>query len=188
MDGGGNMEKMIADEKAVSDMLDKLAREIVQKHPRVQQYCLVGIKTRGAYIAKRLRRRIEILSGQTPALGELDISFYRDDLTLVAPQPHLNSPYEGDVFDGKTVLLTDDVLYSGKTVLCALNALSAAGRANGVEFLTLVDRGHHRLPVCADLTGRFVPTAFEDIIHVHLKEKDGDDCIMHHVGGQKERK
>ncbi len=181
------MEKKIADEKAVSDMLDRLAREIVQKHPAAS-YCLVGIKTRGAHIAKRLQARIAALTGDTPLLGELDISFYRDDLTLVAREPRLNSASVGVDFNGKTVILADDVLYSGRTVLCALNALAAAGRAAKVEFLTLVDRGHHCLPVCADFTGRTVPTAKDDIIHVHLKEKDGDDCIMHHIGGQLERK
>lgn len=181
------MEKKIADEKAVSDMLDRLAREIVQKHPAAS-YCLVGIKTRGAHIAKRLQARIAALTEDTPLLGELDISFYRDDLTLVAREPRLNSASVGVDFNGKTVILADDVLYSGRTVLCALNALAAAGRAAKVEFLTLVDRGHHCLPVCADFTGRTVPTAKDDIIHVHLKEKDGDDCIMHHIGGQLERK
>ena len=181
------MEKMIADEKAVSDMLDRLAREIVHKHPAAASYCLVGIKTRGAHIARRLQRRIADLTGDTPALGELDISFYRDDLTLVAQDPRLNSAGAGVDFNGKTVILADDVLYSGRTVLCALNALAAAGRAAKVEFLTLVDRGHHCLPVCADFTGRTVPTDKDDIIHVHLTEKDGDDCIMHNIGGQRAR-
>ena len=181
------MEKMIADEKAVSDMLDRLAREIVQKHPAAAAYCLVGIKTRGAHIARRLQKRIADLTGDAPALGELDISFYRDDLTLVARDPRLNSARVGVDFDGKTVILADDVLYSGRTVLCALNALAAAGRAANVEFLTLVDRGHHCLPVRADFTGRTVPTDKDDIIHVHLTEKDGDDCIMHHIGGQRTR-
>ncbi len=181
------MEKMIADEKAVSDMLDKLAREIVQQHPAAASYCLVGIKTRGAHIAKRLQKRIADLTGDMPELGELDISFYRDDLTLVAQDPRLNSAGAGVDFTGKTVILADDVLYSGRTVLCALNALAAAGRAAKVEFLTLVDRGHHCLPVCADFTGCTVPTEKDDIIHVHLKEKDGDDCIMHNIGGQLKR-
>lgn len=178
------MEKKIADEKAVSDLLDKLAREIVQKHPSASAYCLVGIKTRGAHIARRLQERINALSGNMPQAGELDISFYRDDLTLVAQDPRLNNASVGTDINGKTVILTDDVLYSGRTVLCALNALAVSGRAEKTELLTLVDRGHHRLPFCADFTGLFVPTAFEDIIHVHLKEKDGDDCIMHSIGGR----
>ncbi len=181
------MEKMIADAAAVSALLDKLAREIMQKYPDTKQYCLVGIKTRGAHIARRLQSRIEQLAGAAPQLAELDISFYRDDLTLVAQDPLLKSTSLGVDISGKTVILADDVLYSGRTVLCALNALAAFGRAKKTEFLTLVDRGHHCLPVCADFVGSHVVTAADDIIHVHLKEKDGDDCIMHDIGGQHKR-
>ncbi len=181
------MEKMIADQAAVSDLLDTLARQIVQKHADTAQYCLVGIKTRGAHIARRLQQRIEKISGALPQLAELDISFYRDDLTLVAQDPLLKSTSLGVDITGKTVILADDVLYSGRTVLCALNALAAFGRAGKTEFLTLVDRGHHCLPICADFVGMDVQTAADDIIHVHLKEKDGDDCIMHNIGGQRNR-
>lgn len=182
------MEKCIATQQDVSDLLDTLARQIVQKHPDNASYCLVGIKTRGAHIAKRLQERIEKLTGAAVALGELDISFYRDDLTLVARDPLLKSTSLGADIDGKVAILADDVLYSGRTVLCALNALAKFGRAGKVEFLTLVDRGHHCLPVCADYIGMNVQTAADDIIHVHLKEKDGDDCIMHNIGGQREHK
>lgn len=182
------MKQIIADEAAVAALLDGLARDIIARHADLHDIRLVGIKTRGAYIARRLRERIEALTGISVGLGELDITFYRDDLTLVAQDPQLKSQSVGVDFDGKTVILADDVLYSGKTVLCALNALAAFGRARKTEFLTLVDRGHRRLPVCADYAGRTVLTAPDDIIHVHLKEKDGDDCIVHNIGGQTERK
>ncbi len=178
------MEKMIATEADVAELLNKLAREIVQKYPNTAAYCLIGIKTRGAHIARRLQARIEKLTGSLPQLAELDISFYRDDLTLVAQDPLLKTTSLGVDINGKTVVLTDDVLYSGRTVLCALNALASFGHAQKIEFLTLVDRGHHCLPLCADFVGMNVVTAAEDIIHVHLKEKDGDDCIMHNIGGQ----
>ncbi len=178
------MEKMIADAAEVSVLLDKLAHDIVQQHPDNASYCLVGIKTRGAHIARRLQQRIEQLTGSVVQMAELDISFYRDDLTLVAQDPLLKSTSLGLDIAGKTVILADDVLYSGRTILCALNALAGFGRAKKTEFLTLVDRGHHCLPVCADFVGLYVATAFDDIIHVHLKEKDGDDCIMHNIGGQ----
>ncbi len=181
------MKKIIADETAVNSLLDGLAREIVAKHPQTQAYCLVGIKTRGAHMAARLRERIEKLTGCSPETGELDITFYRDDLTLVAEDPQMKSKTLGADIDGKDVILIDDVLYSGRTVLCALNALARFGRARKTEFLALVDRGHHCLPVCADFTGMNVATAADDIIHVHLKEKDGDDCIVHNLGGQRER-
>lgn len=180
------MKKIIADEAALGRMLDRLACEIAERHPDMNEYCLVGIKTRGAYIAKRLRDRIEKRCGSAPRLGELDITLYRDDLTQVAQDPQLKSSGLGADIDGKTVILADDVLYTGRTVLCALNALASFGRARKVEFLTLVDRGHHQLPLCADFIGRFVPTAAEDIIHVHVKERDGDDKIVHNMGGRKD--
>ena len=180
------MKKIIADEAAVGRMLDRLACEIIECHPDMNEYRLVGIKTRGAFIAKRLQERIAAVCGARPQLAELDITLYRDDLTQVAQDPQLKSSGLGTDIDGKTVILADDVLYTGRTVLCALNALASFGRARKVEFLTMVDRGHHQLPLCADFMGRFVPTGDEDIIHVHLKERDGDDKIVHNIGGQKE--
>ncbi len=178
------MKKVIASEQDLGRMLDRLACEIVEKYPNLADYVLVGIKTRGVHIANRLKERIKKLTGQAPQMGELDITFYRDDLTLVAQDPQLKSSSVGADINGKVVILADDVLYSGRTVLCALNALAQAGRAAKTEFLTLVDRGHHCLPVCADFIGRTVHTEGDDIIHVHLKEKDGDDCIVHNIGGQ----
>lgn len=180
------MKKVIADEAAVASMLDGLAADILKRHPDLSGLCLIGIKTRGAFIAKRLRDRIEKRCGKAPALGELDITLYRDDLTQVANDPQMKSTSLGADINGKAVILADDVLYSGRTVLCALDALASFGRARKIEFLTLVDRGHHCLPVCADYAALTVPTAAQDIIHVHLKEKDGDDKIVHNVGGQKD--
>ncbi len=181
------MKKLIADEAAVNALLDGLAREIIRRHPQADAYCLTGIKTRGAYIARRVQDRIAKMTGQMPSLGELDISFYRDDLTLVAADPQLNSAVLGADINGKIVILMDDVLYSGRTVLCALNALARFGRARRVEFMTLVDRGFRCLPICADYAALNVQTQADDIIHVRLKEKDGEDCILHNVGGQLER-
>lgn len=182
------MKKIIASEADVKAMLDRLACEIVERYPDLNDYCLVGIKTRGAHLAKRLQERIEKIVGTAPALGELDITFYRDDLTLVAQDPQMKSQSLGTDIDGKTVILADDVLYSGKTILCALNALAGFGRAEKVEVLVMVDRGHHKLPIESVFTGRYVHTQPNDIIHVHLKEKDGDDCIVHNVDGQLEAK
>ena len=181
------MKKIIADETAVARQLDRLACEILERHPDLNTFCLVGIKTRGAYIAQRLQARIEKLCGTKPALGELDITLYRDDLTQVADDPQMKSTDLGTDINGKIVILADDVLYSGRTILWALAALKQFGKPAKVEFLTMIDRGHHTLPVCADFVGRTVHTEADDIIHVHLKERDGDDMIVHNVGGQNER-
>ena len=182
------MKKIIANEADVKAMLDRLACEIVERYPNLDDYCLIGIKTRGVHIAKRLQERIEKITGKTPAMGELDITFYRDDLTLVAQDPQMKSTALGADINGKVVILADDVLYSGKTLLCALNALAQFGRAEKTVLLVMVDRGHHKLPVHSAFTGRYVHTEGDDIIHVHLKEKDGDDCIVHNIGGQQEVK
>lgn len=178
------MQKIIADEAAVSAMFDQLAKKLLLAHTDLDNLCLVGIKTRGAHMAKRLQARIAALTGQTPALAELDITLYRDDLTQVAQNPQLKSTALDADIDGKNVVLVDDVLYSGRTVLCALTALAAFGRAAKTELLVLVDRGHHTLPITADYAALTQATAADDIIHVHLTEKDGDDKIVHNIGGQ----
>lgn len=179
------MQKIIADEAAVSAMFDRLARQLVATHADLDRLCLVGIKTRGAHMAKRLQKRIAALTNKTTALAELDITLYRDDLTQVAQNPQLKSTALDENIDGKNVVLVDDVLYSGRTVLCALTALAAFGRAAKTELLVLVDRGHHTLPITADYVALVQSTAAEDIIHVHLTEKDGDDKIVHNIGGQR---
>jgi Pyrimidine operon attenuation protein/uracil phosphoribosyltransferase len=120
-------------------------------------------------------------------MGELDITFYRDDLSHVADQPQMKKTDIGFDINGKDVILVDDVLYTGRTVRCALDALTDYGRPAKIELMVMVDRGHRELPVKADFVGKNVPTADEDIIHVHLKEKDGDDKIVHNIGGQKDR-
>ncbi len=179
------MEKTIVDESLMARILDRITHEILEKHTDTSKLCLVGIKTRGVHIAKRLHDRIKKFSGLDLPLGELDITLYRDDLTQVADQPQMKATTIGFDINGMDVVLVDDVLYTGRTVRCALDALIDFGRPRRIELLVMVDRGHRELPVRADFVGKNVPTADDDIIHVHIKEHDGDDCIVHNVGGQK---
>lgn len=179
------MEKTIVDEALMARILDRITHEILEKHTDTSKLCLVGIKTRGVHIAKRLHDRIKKFSGLNLPLGELDITLYRDDLTQVADQPQMKATTIGFDINGMDVVLVDDVLYTGRTVRCALDALIDFGRPRRIELLVMVDRGHRELPVRADFVGKNVPTADDDIIHVHIKEHDGDDRIVHNIGGQK---
>lgn len=182
------MEKIIVDEVSMAKTLDRVAHEILEKHNDTKNLCLVGIKTRGVHIAKRLHDRIKKFSGLDLPLGELDITLYRDDLTEVADQPQMKATSIGFDINGKDVIIADDVLYTGRTVRCALDALIDYGRPRRIELMVMVDRGHRELPVRADFVGKNVPTAADDIIHVHIKEHDGDDMVVHNIGGQNNRK
>lgn len=182
------MKKIIVDEKSLSKTLDRLALEIVERHNETDKLCLVGIKTRGVYIAQRLHDRIKNFYKIDLPLGVLDITLYRDDLTQVAQDPQMKGASIGFDIKGKDIVLVDDVLYTGRTVRCALDAIMDQGRPRRVELLVIVDRGHREIPVRADYVGREVTTADDDIIHVHIKEHDGDDMIVHNIGGQNERK
>ncbi len=182
------MEKVITNEAALARTLDRIAYEILERNEDTSKLCLVGIKTRGVYIARRLKERIKKFAGIDLPLGELDITLYRDDLTQVADNPQMKATSIGFDITGKDIIVADDVLYTGRTVRCALDAIIDHGRPRRIELMVIVDRGHRELPVHADYVGKTVQTADDDIIHVHLKEHDGDDCIVHNVGGQNLKK
>lgn len=178
------MQKDIVSEALMSRILDRIANEILERYEDTKGLCLIGIKTRGVHIAKRLQDKIEKFSGVKLPLGELDITLYRDDLTTVAADPQMKAANIGFDVNGKNVIIVDDVLYTGRTVRCALDAIMDCGRPRKVELIVLVDRGHREIPVMADYVGKNVVTADDDIIHVHIKEHDGDDRIVHNIGGQ----
>ena len=166
------MKKVIANESDMLRTIDRMAHQILENYSDTSNLCLIGVKTRGVYLANRL------------PVGVLDITWYRDDLSKVAEDPQIKPSSVGFDIKDKNLIVIDDVLYTGRTVRSALDAITDLGRPRKVELLVMVDRGHREIPVKADYIGKEVITADDDIIHVHLREKDGDDCIVHNIGGK----
>jgi pyrimidine operon attenuation protein/uracil phosphoribosyltransferase len=158
--------------------LVRLAHEIVEKNGGADNVGLIGIKRRGVPLAERIAAHIGKIEKKTIDTGVLDISFYRDDLSTSGPRPTVNKSDIGFDVNGRDVVLMDDVLYTGRTIRAALDALFDHGRPKSVQLLVLIDRGHRELPIQATYTGRSVPTSSREIIEVKLKEIDGDEQVL----------
>lgn len=156
--------------------LNRLASQIVERSRDLSQLVLLGIYTRGVPLAQLLARQIEILEGVAVPVGALDITLYRDDLDQI----ELRTPAKTDIpfnITGKTVVLVDDVIYKGRTIRAALNAVTEYGRPEVIRLAVLVDRGHRELPIHPDFIGKQLPTATEEIVKVYLQEFDGRDGV-----------
>ena len=158
--------------------LVRLAHQIVEKHEGSGNLGLVGIKRRGVPLAQRIAKIIETIEKQPVETGTLDISFYRDDLSTSGPRPTVQPAAIGFDIAGRDIVLLDDVLYTGRTIRAALDALFDHGRPRSVRLLVLIDRGHRELPIEAQFVGRVVPTSSREIIEVKLKEVDGNDQVL----------
>ena len=170
---------IVLDEQAIRRALTRIAHEIIERNKGIEGCVLVGIRTRGIYLATRLAERIEQIEGTKIAVGELDITLYRDDLTkITASQEPLvkGSDIPKDINDQKVILI-DDVLYTGRTVRAALDALMDIGRPSTIQLAVLVDRGHRELPIRADFVGKNIPTSSSEKIVVALKEVDQVDQV-----------
>jgi pyrimidine operon attenuation protein/uracil phosphoribosyltransferase len=158
--------------------LVRLAHEIVEKNDGAANLGLVGIKRRGIPLAERLAKLISNIEKLPVDVGVLDISFYRDDLTTAGPRPIVKPGDLGFDVNGRDIILMDDVLYTGRTVRAAMDALFSHGRPKSVQLLVLIDRGHRELPIQATFTGRMVPTSRREIIEVKLNEVDGQEQVL----------
>ncbi len=158
--------------------LVRLAHEIVEKNAGATNLGLVGIKRRGVPLAERLARLIEKIEKVPVQTGVLDISFYRDDLSTSGPRPTVTKGAIGFDVNGRDIVLMDDVLYTGRTIRAALDALFDHGRPKSVQLLVLIDRGHRELPIQATFTGRTIPTSSREIIEVKLREVDEDEQVL----------
>jgi pyrimidine operon attenuation protein/uracil phosphoribosyltransferase len=168
----------IMDKEAINRAIVRIAHEILEKNKGTQGLCLIGIRNRGAYLAKRLSENIEKIEQAKPLVGALDITLYRDDLTLIGAQPLVRkTEIDFDITD-KNVVLVDDVLYTGRTIRAALDALIDFGRPKSIQLAVLVDRGHRELPIRADYVGKNIPTAQNETIEVRLEEPDGIDEVV----------
>jgi pyrimidine operon attenuation protein/uracil phosphoribosyltransferase len=176
--------KMLLDEVALERTLSRIAHEIIERNPDLDQVALVGIHTRGVPIAHRLRRLVEERSGEEVALGTVDITFYRDDVQVrggEAPlhaQPVVRATQLDFPLEGRTCVLVDDVLYTGRTIRAAIDALFDYGRPARVQLAVLVDRGHRELPIRPDYVGKNLPTSREERIQVQLLEVDEVDRVL----------
>ena len=170
-------KKSILDAARMNRALSRMAIEIVEGSRGTDDLVIVGIRSRGVPLAERILEKINEAEGVEVPLGILDITLYRDDLTTVAPQP-LVKPTSLPSIEGKHVILVDDVLYTGRTVRAALDALVDFGRPKIVRLAVLIDRGHRELPVHADVIGKTVPTDRSEVIKVKVKEIDGEDDVL----------
>jgi pyrimidine operon attenuation protein/uracil phosphoribosyltransferase len=157
--------------------ITRVSHEIVEKQAGTHGLVLIGIQRRGVPIARRLAAAIAEHEGATIPVGALDITFYRDDLTLIAQQPVVKGTDIPMDLNGITVVLVDDVLYTGRTIRAAMDALVDFGRPRAIRLAVLVDRGHRELPIRADHVGKNVPTSREETVRVHLAETDGEDAV-----------
>lgn len=167
----------VMDAEEIRRALARIAHEILERHGRLDDVALVGVRTRGLPLAERLADNLQRLEGLRPPTGALDINLYRDDLSLIGPQAVLRKTEIPFDVDDRRIVLVDDVLYTGRTVRAGLDGLIDLGRPRQIQLAVLVDRGHRELPIRADYVGKNVPTAREEQIEVRLRETDGEDSV-----------
>lgn len=167
----------LMDQAAVERALVRIAHQVMEADRTTEGLCLLGIRTRGVPLARRLAANIAALEGVEPPVGELDITLYRDDLSRIADAPVVagtNVPFSTE---GRTVLLCDDVIYTGRTARAAMDAAVQLGRPARIQLFCLIDRGHRELPIRPDFVGKNVPTSRSEIVSVCLQETDGETCV-----------
>lgn len=172
------VKAQVMDGENIKRALYRLSHEITERNKGVEDLVIIGIRTRGVPLAKRLAELIKEHEKSEIPVGTLDITFYRDDLTLITPQPVVRRsdiPFE---INEKKVVLVDDVLYTGRTVRAALDALMDLGRPSMIQLAVLIDRGHRELPIRADFIGKNVPTSKRESIQVKLEEVDGEEKVL----------
>ena len=178
---GFHDRKMVLEPAEIRRALTRVAHEILERTDGAGDVLLLGIPTRGVPLARRLAERIEQVEGHPVPHGSLDITMYRDDLRLRPARALGRTEVPGGGIDGKIVVLVDDVLYSGRTVRAALDALNDLGRPRAVQLAVLVDRGHRELPVRPDYVGKNLPTSQQEVVRVLLTDVDGEDAVL--IGG-----
>lgn len=176
-------KKEVVDAVTMKRALTRISYEIIERNKGIQDIVLVGIKTRGIYIAQRLAERLKQLEDIDVPVGELDITLYRDDVKDME-EPELHSSDVPVSIEGKEVILVDDVLYTGRTIRASMDAVMDLGRPRKISLAVLVDRGHRELPIRADYVGKNIPTSKTEEIIVEMEERDGADRIMISKGNE----
>lgn len=178
MEGQTRIKAHILDSEGIRRVLTRMAHEILERPEGTGKICLIGIRSRGEILAHRIGLLLKEMGASSPPVGALDITLYRDDLSLIAPNPVIHAteiPFE---VTGRKVLIVDDVLFTGRTVRAAMDALADFGRPEAIELAVLVDRGHRELPIKANYVGKNVPTQREELVQVRLAEMDGVDEVV----------
>jgi len=169
---------VLMDAKAIARALTRIAHEIIEKNKGVEQVLLVGIRTRGVPLAERIAKEIEQIEGTKVPVGVLDITLYRDDLSTLSYQPIVHPTQMPVDITNKTIILVDDVLYTGRTIRAALDAMIDMGRPRVIQLAVLVDRGHRELPIRADYVGKNVPTASKEVVSVQIDSVDQKEQVV----------
>ncbi|MDD5747411.1 MAG: bifunctional pyr operon transcriptional regulator/uracil phosphoribosyltransferase PyrR [Candidatus Omnitrophica bacterium] len=172
------IKSKLMDNQMVQRTLTRISHEILERNKGTANLAIVGIRCRGAYLAQRIAQMIKEIDGGKVPVGILDITLYRDDLTMIAACPVVHSTKIDFDIDEKKVVLVDDVLFTGRTIRCALDELIDLGRPQNIQLAVLIDRGHRELPIRADYVGKNVPTTREESVEVRLEEVDGNDEVI----------
>ena len=176
---------MVLDARDISRALNRIAHEILERNKGANDVVLLGIPSRGVPLAHRIAERIAAVEGHEVPVGSLDVTMYRDDLRLKPARTLLPTEIPAEGVDGKVVVLVDDVLFSGRTIRAALDALGDLGRPEAVRLAVLVDRGHRELPIRADFVGKNLPTSLVERVRVALADTDGADAVViEETGGE----
>ncbi|SFD05758.1 bifunctional pyr operon transcriptional regulator/uracil phosphoribosyltransferase PyrR [Streptomyces aidingensis] len=175
---GASHARTVLEGPDIARALTRIAHEIVERTKGADDVLLLGIPTRGVHLARRLAARLGDIAGPAMPAGSLDITMYRDDLRLRPARALARTEIPGESIDGRLVVLVDDVLFSGRTIRAALDALGDLGRPRAVQLAVLVDRGHRELPIRADYVGKNIPTSLREAVRVKLAEEDGRDGVL----------
>jgi pyrimidine operon attenuation protein/uracil phosphoribosyltransferase len=172
-----NVKAKIIDEIGLQRTITRLAHEILERNKGSENVVLIGMRTRGEFLANRIQEKIEEIDNSKPYLGVLDVTLYRDDFRTRLKQPELSVSDISFDINEKDVILIDDVLYTGRSVRAALDAIMDLGRPNTIQFCVLVDRGHREMPIVADFVGKNIPTSINEEVKVKMTEKDEEDAV-----------
>ncbi len=180
------MAKELFDSKDIDRTLTRMAHEILERNRGVEKLCLVGIQRGGVHLARRLAEKIAMIEGRETPVGALDIALYRDDLNIRREYPTVRKTEIDFEITDHVVVLVDDVLFTGRSIRAAMDALMDMGRPAKIELAVLIDRGHRELPIRADFVGKNVPTSLMERIEVELREEGGEDRVVLFSGGERD--
>jgi pyrimidine operon attenuation protein/uracil phosphoribosyltransferase len=172
------MSKDLLDKTDIDRIITRMAHEIIEKNKGVSSLCLAGIQRGGVHIAKRLSSRLQAIEGRSIPVGTLDITLYRDDINVRKNQPVVRRTEINCDVDNKIVVLVDDVLFTGRSIRAAMDAIMDLGRPSAIQLAVLVDRGHRELPIKADFVGKNIPTSTDETVQVLLEEEAGEDRVV----------